>query len=125
MRFLLNKRTARSFEQILTDLASLVKLDSGVVKKIFALSGRPITKLLDFFSDDKIFLVCGSEKITVDDFYLDSEGLVVRCLLLPSIVKLDFQSTNSYSLRDPVAIAYRTMHHRQRLPTVESPLATH
>ncbi|XP_061902100.1 neuronal migration protein doublecortin-like [Entelurus aequoreus] len=40
VRVLLNKKTARSYEQVLTDITDAIKLDSGVVKKIYTLDGK-------------------------------------------------------------------------------------
>ena len=44
VRILLNKKTAHSYEQVLTDITDAIKLDSGTVKKIFTLSGQPVSK---------------------------------------------------------------------------------
>ncbi|CAM4729705.1 unnamed protein product [Leuciscus chuanchicus] len=40
VRILLNKKTAHSFEQVLTDITDAIKLDSGVVKRIYTLEGK-------------------------------------------------------------------------------------
>lgn len=40
VRILLNKKTAHSYEQVLTDITDAIKLDSGVVKKIYTLEGK-------------------------------------------------------------------------------------
>ncbi|KAG9344068.1 hypothetical protein JZ751_012547 [Albula glossodonta] len=40
VRVLLNKKTAHSFEQVLTDITDAIKLDSGVVKRLFTLEGK-------------------------------------------------------------------------------------
>ena len=42
VRVLLNKKTAHSFDQVLTDITSAIKLDSGAVRKIFTLDGRQV-----------------------------------------------------------------------------------
>ncbi|KPP77826.1 neuronal migration protein doublecortin-like [Scleropages formosus] len=42
VRVLLNKKTAHSFEQVLTDITEAIKLESGVVKKIYTLDGKQI-----------------------------------------------------------------------------------
>ena len=52
VRILLNKKTAHSYEQVLTDITDAIKLDSGVVKKIYTLEGklvRPPPTTLMFF----------------------------------------------------------------------------
>ncbi|XP_064879499.1 serine/threonine-protein kinase DCLK1-like [Oncorhynchus nerka] len=43
VRILLNKKTAHSYEQVLTDITEAVKLDSGVVKKIYTLDGKQVS----------------------------------------------------------------------------------
>ncbi|XP_068601279.1 serine/threonine-protein kinase DCLK1b isoform X1 [Brachionichthys hirsutus] len=72
VRILLNKKTAHSFEQVMTDVTDAVKLDSGVVKRLHTVDGKPVTCLQDFFGDDDIFFACGPEKFRYqDDFNLD------------------------------------------------------
>ncbi|XP_068172750.1 serine/threonine-protein kinase DCLK1b isoform X3 [Antennarius striatus] len=72
VRILLNKKTAHSFEQVMTDITDAVKLDSGVVKRLYTVDGKPVTCLQDFFGDDDIFFACGPDKFRYqDDFNLD------------------------------------------------------
>ncbi|XP_064413883.1 serine/threonine-protein kinase DCLK1a isoform X3 [Latimeria chalumnae] len=80
VRILLNKKTAHSFEQVLTDITDAIKLDSGVVKRLYTLDGKQVVCLQDFFGDDDIFIACGPEKFRYqDDFLLDeSECRVVK-----------------------------------------------
>ncbi|XP_061103483.1 serine/threonine-protein kinase DCLK1a isoform X2 [Conger conger] len=80
IRILLNRKTAHSFEQVLCDITDAIKLDSGVVKRLYALDGKQVTCLQDFFCDDDIFIACGPEKFRYqDDFLLDdSECRVLR-----------------------------------------------
>ncbi|TKR68240.1 hypothetical protein L596_024247 [Steinernema carpocapsae] len=73
VRHLLNKKTARTYVQVMQDITAVVKLDSGVVRKLFALNGRPVLKLVDFFGDDDVFIAYGTERLSVDDFYVVSE----------------------------------------------------
>ncbi|KAG9351986.1 hypothetical protein JZ751_023237, partial [Albula glossodonta] len=40
VRVLLNKKTAHSFEQVLTDITEAIKLESGVVKRIYTIDGK-------------------------------------------------------------------------------------
>lgn len=42
VRVLLNKKTAHSFDQVLTGITDVIKLDTGVVKKIFAIDSRQV-----------------------------------------------------------------------------------
>uniref|UniRef100_A0A1A7WGM8 Serine/threonine-protein kinase DCLK2 n=2 Tax=Iconisemion striatum TaxID=60296 RepID=A0A1A7WGM8_9TELE len=72
VRILLNKKTAHSYEQVLTDITEAIKLDSGVVKKIYTVEGKLVTCLQDFFGDEDIFVACGPEKFRYhDDLMLD------------------------------------------------------
>ncbi|XP_040274466.1 serine/threonine-protein kinase DCLK2 isoform X2 [Bufo bufo] len=81
VRILLNKKTAHSFEQVLTDITDAIKLDSGVVKRLCTLDGKQVTCLQDFFGEDDVFVACGPEKYRYaqDDFVLDhSECRVLK-----------------------------------------------
>lgn len=73
VRVLLNKKTAHSFDQVLTDITEAIKLESGAVKRIYTLDGKQVTCLQDFFGDDDVFIACGPEKFRYaqDDFSLD------------------------------------------------------
>lgn len=44
VRILLNKKTAHSFEQVLTDITEAIKLDSGVVKRLCTLDGKQVRR---------------------------------------------------------------------------------
>uniref|UniRef100_A0A3B3TEX5 Neuronal migration protein doublecortin-like n=1 Tax=Paramormyrops kingsleyae TaxID=1676925 RepID=A0A3B3TEX5_9TELE len=93
VRVLLNKKTAHSFEQVLTDITEAIKLESGVVKKIYTLDGKQVTCLQDFFGDDDVFIACGPEKFRYaqDDFSLDEN----ECRAMKSIPKSSSQKTKS------------------------------
>uniref|UniRef100_A0A672FJ48 Serine/threonine-protein kinase DCLK2 n=1 Tax=Salarias fasciatus TaxID=181472 RepID=A0A672FJ48_SALFA len=81
VRILLNKKTAHSFDQVLTDITDAIKLDSGAVRRLYTLEGKQITCLQDFFGDDDVFIACGPEKYrySQDDFVLDhSECRVLK-----------------------------------------------
>ncbi|XP_054912584.1 serine/threonine-protein kinase DCLK2-like isoform X1 [Poeciliopsis prolifica] len=89
VRILLNKKTAHSFEQVLTDITDAVKLDSGAVRRLYTLEGKQITCLKDFFGDDDVFIACGPEKYRYaqDDFVLEhsskaSSALITECKVL-------------------------------------------
>ncbi|KAM9792466.1 serine/threonine-protein kinase DCLK2 [Neosynchiropus ocellatus] len=91
VRILLNKKTAHSFEQVLTDITAAIKLDSGAVRRLYTLEGKQITCLQDFFGDDDVFIACGPEKhrYAQDDFVLDHSGkastaFVTECRVLKS-----------------------------------------
>ncbi|KAM3869526.1 serine/threonine-protein kinase DCLK1a isoform 1-T1 [Diretmus argenteus] len=88
VRILLNKKTAHSFEQVLTDITDSIKLDSGVVKKIYTLEGKLVACLQDFFGDEDIFVACGPEKYRYqDDFMLDESGeaTTLPCRVVKSV----------------------------------------
>lgn len=90
VRILLNKKTAHSFDQVMTDITDAIKLDTGVVKRLYTVDGKVVTCLQDFFGDEDIFFACGPEKFRYqDDFNLDeSECRVAKSASygrLPSI----------------------------------------
>uniref|UniRef100_A0A8C0IYU0 non-specific serine/threonine protein kinase n=1 Tax=Chelonoidis abingdonii TaxID=106734 RepID=A0A8C0IYU0_CHEAB len=95
VRILLNKKTAHSFEQVLTDITDAIKLDSGVVKRLYTLDGKQVMCLQDFFGDDDIFIACGPEKFRYqDDFLLDeSECRVVKSTSYTKIASTSRRST--------------------------------
>ena len=43
VRVLLNKKTAHSLDQVLNDINDAIKLDTGSVKKIFTIDGKPVS----------------------------------------------------------------------------------
>ncbi|KAK3531915.1 hypothetical protein QTP70_034422 [Hemibagrus guttatus] len=72
IRILLNKKTAHTFEQVLSDVTDAIKLDTGAVKRLYTVDGKLVTCLQDFFGEDDIFIACGPEKFRYqDDFLLD------------------------------------------------------
>uniref|UniRef100_A0A8C8VN66 Doublecortin like kinase 1 n=1 Tax=Pelusios castaneus TaxID=367368 RepID=A0A8C8VN66_9SAUR len=95
VRILLNKKTAHSFEQVLTDITDAIKLDSGVVKRLYTLDGKQVMCLQDFFGDEDIFIACGPEKFRYqDDFLLDeSECRVVKSTSYTKIASTSRRST--------------------------------
>jgi doublecortin-like kinase 1/2 len=72
-RLLLNKRNSSSMEQVLSALTEAAQLDSGAVRKVFSLSGQPVTNLSQFFSSEDVFFVYGNERFSQDDFELEFE----------------------------------------------------
>lgn len=73
VRLLLNKRNAPSLDHVLEAVTEAVKLDSGAVRKVFALSGQLVDSLERFFQDDDVFVAYGNEKCCPEDFQLDQE----------------------------------------------------
>ncbi|XP_067255306.1 serine/threonine-protein kinase DCLK1a isoform X6 [Chanodichthys erythropterus] len=100
VRILLNKKTAHSFEQVLTDITDAIKLDSGVVKRIYTLEGKQVMCLQDFFGEEDIFIACGPEKFRYqDDFLLDeSECRVVKSSSYGKMGSLNRSSPRSVAL---------------------------
>uniref|UniRef100_A0A673MFK5 Serine/threonine-protein kinase DCLK2 n=1 Tax=Sinocyclocheilus rhinocerous TaxID=307959 RepID=A0A673MFK5_9TELE len=100
VRILLNKKTAHSFEQVLTDITDAIKLDSGIVKRIYTLEGKQVMCLQDFFGEEDIFIACGSEKFRYqDDFMLDeSECRVVKSTSYGKMGSLNRSSPRSLTL---------------------------
>lgn len=49
VRVLLNKKTAHSFEQVLTDITEAIKLESGAVKRIYTLDGKQVCLTFSHF----------------------------------------------------------------------------
>lgn len=43
VRILLNKKTAHSFEQVLSDITEAIKLDSGAVRRLYTLDGKQVS----------------------------------------------------------------------------------
>ena len=70
VRVLLNNRNTKSFETLLSDLTNTVKLDTGAVRKIFTLDGKPVMTLQDF-TEAEVFIAYGVDKCNQDDFDLD------------------------------------------------------
>lgn len=44
VRVLLNKKTVHTFDQVLTDITQAIKLDSGMVKRLYTLDGRQVSQ---------------------------------------------------------------------------------
>ncbi|XP_051539369.1 serine/threonine-protein kinase DCLK1a isoform X2 [Myxocyprinus asiaticus] len=104
VRILLNKKTAHSYEQVLTDITDAIKLDSGVVKRIYTLEGKQVMCLQDFFGDEDIFIACGPEKFRYqDDFLLDEH----ECRVVKSTSYGKMGSGNRSSPRS-VALSHRS-----------------
>lgn len=55
VRVLLNKKTAHSFEQVLTDITEAIKLESGVVKRIYTLDGKQVRATASVTSANQLF----------------------------------------------------------------------
>uniref|UniRef100_A0AC35F937 Doublecortin domain-containing protein n=1 Tax=Panagrolaimus sp. PS1159 TaxID=55785 RepID=A0AC35F937_9BILA len=73
VRHLLNKKTAQSFDQVMQDITAIVKLDCGLVRRLFTIKGRLVTNLQNFFGEDDVFIAYGNEKSSRDDFYIAND----------------------------------------------------
>lgn len=73
VRHLLNKKTAQSYDMVIADITTIIKLNSGAVRKLYSISGKQVNTLSDFFQEDFIFIAYGTERICCDDFYVISE----------------------------------------------------
>lgn len=49
VRILLNKKTAHSFDQVLTDITDAIKLDSGAVRRLYTLDGKQVGIIILMF----------------------------------------------------------------------------
>uniref|UniRef100_A0A8C5GU59 Serine/threonine-protein kinase DCLK2 n=1 Tax=Gouania willdenowi TaxID=441366 RepID=A0A8C5GU59_GOUWI len=121
VRILLNKKTAHSYEQVLTDITDAIKLDSGVVKKIYTLEGKLVSCLQDFFGDEDVFVACGPEKLRYqDDLLLDDN----ECRTMKSVTYGKMSgSLNRSSLR-PVIQSQRSKSPASMNGTPASQLST-
>lgn len=54
VRVLLNKKTAHSFEQVMTDITDAIKLDSGVVRRLYTVDGKMVSVNLSWWSSHLI-----------------------------------------------------------------------
>lgn len=55
VRILLNKKTAHSMDQVLNDINDAIKLDTGSVKKVYTLDGRPVSIYIYYFFCSDIY----------------------------------------------------------------------
>ncbi|XP_055077277.1 serine/threonine-protein kinase DCLK2 [Periophthalmus magnuspinnatus] len=135
VRVLLNKKTAHSFEQVLSDITDAIKLDSGAVKRLYTLEGKQITCLQDFFGEDDVFIACGPEKFRYaqDDFVLDHSGkacrgFVTECRVLKSSSHSRSVTPNRTKSPGPTrrskspASARRPVHFTSSRPNSKSPV---
>lgn len=70
VRILLNKKTAHSYEQVLTDITDAIKLDSGIVKKIYTLEGKLVR-------NEPVLSVCHVTRTSAHTFVVYE---IMRCL---------------------------------------------
>ncbi|XP_073332180.1 serine/threonine-protein kinase DCLK2 isoform X4 [Pagrus major] len=124
VRILLNKKTAHSFDQVLTDITDAIKLDSGAVRRLYTLEGKQITCLQDFFGDDDVFIACGPEKhrYAQDDFVLDhSECRVLKSSHSRSATPNRTAKSPARRSKSPGA-ARQTVHYSTSQSPIKSPV---
>ena len=85
VRVLLNNRNTKSFDIILADLTSTVKLDTGAVRKVFTLDGKPVACVSDFV-EAEVFIAYGGDKCSSEDFDLDVNEFRYKCQFHVSVV---------------------------------------
>ncbi|XP_051240961.1 serine/threonine-protein kinase DCLK2 isoform X2 [Dicentrarchus labrax] len=125
VRILLNKKTAHSFEQVLTDITDAIKLDSGAVRRLYTLEGKQITCLQDFFGEDDVFIACGPEKYRYaqDDFVLDhSECRVLKSSHSRSATPNRTAKSPGPSRRSKSPGARQTVHYSTSQSPIKSPV---
>ncbi|XP_030000180.1 serine/threonine-protein kinase DCLK2 isoform X2 [Sphaeramia orbicularis] len=125
VRILLNKKTAHSFEQVLTDITDAIKLDSGAVRRLYTLEGKQITCLQDFFGEDDVFIACGPEKYRYaqDDFVLDhSECRVLKSSYSRSATPNRTKSPGSSRRSKSPGAARRPVHYSTSHSPIKSPV---
>ncbi|VDO14309.1 unnamed protein product [Haemonchus placei] len=77
----------------MTDLTCVVKLDSGAIKKLFALGGSAVLTLQDFFREDDVFIAYGNERASADDFYVISEGNRLSLIYFLRVLDRDLRNS--------------------------------
>ncbi|KAM5192925.1 serine/threonine-protein kinase DCLK2 isoform 1-T2 [Mantella aurantiaca] len=125
VRILLNKKTAHSFEQVLTDITDAIKLDSGVVKRLCTLDGKQVACLQDFFGEDDVFIACGPDKYRYaqDDFVLDhSECRVLKTPYSRSPRQSGSKSPSATRRSRSPATVKRTGYYPSAYSTARSPV---
>ncbi|XP_029906802.1 serine/threonine-protein kinase DCLK2 isoform X2 [Myripristis murdjan] len=120
VRILLNKKTAHSFEQVLTDITDAIKLDSGAVKRLYTLEGKQITCLQEFFGEDDVFIACGPEKYRYaqDDFLLDHS----ECRVLKTSYSRSAKSPGPSRRSKSPGGARRPVHYSTSQSPIKSPV---
>ncbi|TNN89558.1 Serine/threonine-protein kinase DCLK2 [Liparis tanakae] len=121
VRILLNKKTAHSFGQVLTDITDAIKLDSGAVRRLYTLEGKQLICLQDFFGDDDVFIACGPEKhrYAQDDFVMPSaKDVVAQPLRYPAP---DSQEPQSFTPQQ-VTWCRPTVHYSTSQSPLKSPV---
>uniref|UniRef100_A0A8C5SI63 Doublecortin like kinase 2 n=1 Tax=Laticauda laticaudata TaxID=8630 RepID=A0A8C5SI63_LATLA len=88
VRILLNKKTAHSFDQVLTDITEAIKLDSGVVKRICTLDGKQVRKIA---TDNNIKL----NLLAIFKYYRRGRTWLVDCIFLQVIFQISMFCSNS------------------------------
>lgn len=102
IRILLNKKTAHSLEQVANEITSAIKLDSGAVRKIYTLNGKEVMELSDFFGDEEVFIACGYEKLSHDDFEINgSEQKLMKSSTTPQMRRRSMKTKQQTPLVTP------------------------
>lgn len=73
IKLLLNKRSVHSYDQLLTDIQAKSKTLLTPIRRVYAINGRKISKLKDFFGDQDIFVATTAERCTKQEFDIQPE----------------------------------------------------
>ncbi|XP_041358691.1 serine/threonine-protein kinase DCLK1-like [Gigantopelta aegis] len=109
VRVLLNRKTAHSFDQVMSDITDAIKMDSGTVKKIYTLDGQQVATLADFFKEDTMFVAYGQEKVNMDDF-----DICENEVRLVSAYKRSETNSPRVTLKSPKSIRKVSSHSERR-----------
>eukprot|EP00096_Caligus_rogercresseyi_P009150 TRINITY_DN3055_c1_g1_i1.p1 TRINITY_DN3055_c1_g1~~TRINITY_DN3055_c1_g1_i1.p1 ORF type:complete len:660 (-),score=257.16 TRINITY_DN3055_c1_g1_i1:330-2309(-) len=118
VRVLLNSRNTKSFDNILSDLTNTVKLDSGAVRKIFTLCGKPVVNVQDF-NESEVFIAYGVDKCDKEDFDLDvNEFRGVQAILKSSDLDAKYAKFSAAS-SSPKTSRKKFLHSRLPVKTAQ------
>lgn len=73
IKLLLNKRSVHSYDQLLTDIQTKSKTLFTPIRRVYAINGRKMSKLKDFFGDQDIFIATTAERCTKQEFDINPE----------------------------------------------------
>ncbi|KAK2528793.1 Dcx [Columba guinea] len=105
VRVLLNKKTAHSFEQVLTDITEAIKLETGVVKKLYTLDGKQINYARCHAVIKQVNRNSEYSQFT-DEMHANVDKLIYE-YTKGSAVKL--QTTKCYCLKDIKKLKFSTL----------------
>lgn len=84
VRILLNKKTAHSFEQVLTDITEAIKLDSGVVKRLYTVDGKMVGPVLHFTLMSSVLRLNQPARTMINPVWPSDVSEQRQCVLIES-----------------------------------------